>query len=165
MAVTFAQTQQTYMSAFNVRVAETQDLSTLVRYQLQMATESEGITLNEQLLSKGMAAVLADCNKGFYLLAEDAAGKGAGMLMITYEWSDWRSRWVWWIQSVFVATEFRGQGVYSALYEAVQTRARAAKDVGMIRLYVYTANTKAKEMYEHLGMVGGHYEVYEGPAL
>ena len=43
--------------------------------------------------------------------------------MITYEWSDWRNGLFWWIQSVYVAPDWRRRGVYRGLYEYVQEQA------------------------------------------
>lgn len=41
----------------------------------------------------------------------DVDGEFAGSLMITFEWSDWRNGYYWWIQSVFVRPQYRGRGV------------------------------------------------------
>jgi ribosomal protein S18 acetylase RimI-like enzyme len=91
-----------------------------------------------------------------------------GQLLITYEWSDWRDRMVWWIQSVHVVPEARRHGVFRALYAFVRREAEA-EGAGGLRLYVATTNTRAQAVYAALGMNGDHYRVFEdmfppGPA-
>jgi ribosomal protein S18 acetylase RimI-like enzyme len=82
-------------------------------------------------------------------------------LLVTYEWSDWRAGWFWWIQSVFVVESSRGRGVYRALYEEVLGRARGRADVAGVRLYVELENVHAQAVYERLGMRRAHYHLYE----
>lgn len=52
--------------------------------------------------------------------------------MVTKEWSDWNNCSYWWIQSVYVKPEYRGQGAF-----------------------------KAQECYHKLGMDECHYLMYE----
>src|SRR2546430_5985111 len=56
-----------------------------------------------------------------------------GQCQVTLEWSDWWDGWYWWLQSVFVVAEHRGQGVFWALYEEVRRDARAAGNVIALR--------------------------------
>ena len=81
--------------------------------------------------------------------------------MITHEWSDWRNGNIWWIQSVYVKPEFRRAGVFRAIFNHLQQRARAQKEVCSIRLYVHEDNTRACQSYERLGMARTRYEVFE----
>jgi hypothetical protein len=71
-----------------------------------MASETETLTLDAEVLSEGVRAVFDSSGKGFYVIAE-VNGKAVGGLMITCEWSDWRNAWWWWIQSVYVLSEYR----------------------------------------------------------
>ena len=85
--------------------------------------------------------------------------------MITFEWSDWRNSWFWWIQSVYISPEFRGKGVYRQLYEFVVNKAQAQGDVCGFRLYVERENTRAQKVYEKLGMETSHYLMFEATRL
>ena len=58
------------MQQIKIRVAEKSDLSSLVKFNQLMAWETEQKKLDENTLSKGVAALIADHNKGFYLVAE-----------------------------------------------------------------------------------------------
>ena len=89
------------MSNINIRVSTINDAETIIRFQNEMAMETEKKTLNEELINPGVKSVLTSGNKGFYLVAE-VDKSIVGSLLITYEWSDWRNAWYWWIQSVYV---------------------------------------------------------------
>jgi ribosomal protein S18 acetylase RimI-like enzyme len=111
-------------------------------------------------LIAGVQAVFDDPNKGFYVVAE-SDGRIVGGLMVTFEWSDWRNSWFWWIQSVFIIPEFRGQRVYSQLYDFVKKRAAQNSNVCGFRLYVEKDNLHAQKVYESVGMESTYYLMYE----
>ena len=94
------------------------DTETIVQFQKKMALETEGKILQEFAIKSGVTEVIKDTQKGTYLVAE-YEGHIIGSLLITYEWSDWRNGWFWWIQSVYVKSEWRRKGVYSHLYDEV----------------------------------------------
>ena len=144
----------------NVRTAEMKDAAALVAFNQAMALETEGKSLDAPTLKNGVEAVFRDENKGFYVVAE-IEDKIAGGLMVTFEWSDWRNSWFWWIQSVYVLPEFRGTGVYRKLYEFVLKKADKRSDVCGFRLYVETENLHAQQVYEKLGMDKSHYLMFE----
>ncbi len=125
-----------------------------------MALETEARKLSPQRVLHGVRALLADAAKGRYFVAE-CDGEVIGQTLITYEWSDWRNRNFWWIQSVFVALEWRGRGVFKALHAHIERLARKRRDVCGLRLYVDAHNTKAKEVYARLGMARTDYELWE----
>ncbi len=147
----------------NIRMANFDDAAPLVEFNQAMALETEGRRLDPQTLKSGVEAVFQDDKKGFYVVAESGE-KIVGGLMITFEWSDWRGKWFWWIQSVYILPELRGQGVYRKLYDFVKERARAQGDVYGFRLYVEKENTQAQQVYEKLGMKTSHYLMYEAKA-
>lgn len=142
-----------------IRAAEMRDHATLVAGNRAMALETEGMELDPSILAAGVRAVLEDHSRGRYFVLEED-DEVLAQLMLTFEWSDWRNREVWWIQSVYVLPKARGRGCYRALYEHVRGCAREAGVCGL-RLYVDTRNEKAQKVYAALGMDGGHYRVYE----
>lgn len=142
-----------------VRVATMDDLEALVAGNRAMALETEGLELELEVVTEGVRAVLRRERPGAYYVIEQG-GRVAAQLMITYEWSDWRCKTVWWIQSVYVVPELRGRGLYRRLYHEVQARARAAGAAGL-RLYVDARNTDAQAVYARLGMDGEHYQLFE----
>ena len=142
------------------RRAEPSDAGHIVRFQQSMAMETEGKTLDESPVRAGVDAVFADSGKGFYLVAE-VSENVVGSLLITYEWSDWRSATFWWIQSVFVDADYRRRGVYTAMHDYILTRARESEDICGVRLYVERSNHIAQQTYKSLGMDHSHYDLYE----
>ena len=143
-----------------IRIAAQNDADSLVVFNQAMALETEGKTLDPGKITPGVAAVFVDEKKGFYLVAEQDA-RILGGLMVTYEWSDWRNAWFWWIQSVYILPEARGTGLYRRMYDFVKQRAAEAGNVCGFRLYVETENTHAQKVYDGVGMTRSHYLMYE----
>jgi ribosomal protein S18 acetylase RimI-like enzyme len=148
------------MTEITIRSAAPTDLEIVAASNAAMALETEGRALDGPTIRRGVAALLADPGKGFYLLAE-RGGAVVGQLMVTFEWSDWRAGTFWWIQSVYVAPAARRAGVYRALYRRLLAMAREDGGVCGIRLYVDRANARAQATYAALGMERAHYELYE----
>jgi len=144
----------------NIRRAVAQDHAQVVEFNMAMALESEGRRLDAQTLADGVAAMLSEPANGFCLIAE-VDGQPAGCLMVTYEWSDWRNGRFWWIQSVFVAPEFRRCGIYSRMHEFVRQAAKADGQSCGLRLYVEKNNSGAQATYASLGMAPTHYDLFE----
>lgn len=144
-----------------IRIAAKKDAAALVEFNQAMALETEGKRLETELIKGGVEAVFDDETKGFYVVAENAEGLIIGGLMITFEWSDWRNKWFWWIQSVYILPAGRGQRIYSQLNDFVKQKARERGDVCGIRLYVEKENSHAQKVYEKLGMEETHYLMYE----
>ena len=147
--------------SLRVRPGRPLDEDIVVQGNLAMALETEGLRLDPAVLRRGVRRALSappDCR--YFMATASEGGAPLGQLMVTREWSDWRDAWVWWIQSVYVWPEHRGQGVYRRLYAEVMTQA-AAEGVPVVRLYVDTRNTSAQATYAALGMDGGHYQVFE----
>ncbi len=143
-----------------IREAIEKDIPSIIDFQLKLALETEGITLEIATLSHGIHKLFKDPNKGKYYVAEEN-GEVIGCLMNTYEWSDWRCGTVIWIQSVYITALHRGKGVYKKMYEHIQRMVMADPDLLGIRLYVDKTNKPAQQAYKKLGMNGEHYQVYE----
>lgn len=140
--------------------AEEKDFNVIVGFQIAMALETEGITLDNETVVRGVRAVLDDPSKGFYVVARDNEVTCASLL-ITFEWSDWRARTVWWIQSLYVIPEHRRKGIFKKMYVWLLEKVTRDNSIGGIRLYVDQTNTGAQKVYESLGMDGNHYRFYE----
>lgn len=143
-----------------IRIAEKKDGSAMVEFNQAMALETEGKRLDPEKISAGVKAVFGDEKKGFYVVAENEASEIVGGLMITYEWSDWRNGWFWWIQSVYILPEGRGQRIYSRLYEFVKEKALENGGVCGFRLYVDLENKHAQKVYESVGMFASNYLIF-----
>ncbi|MEO9805820.1 MAG: GNAT family N-acetyltransferase [Reichenbachiella sp.] len=144
----------------NIRRAREEEAQSIIDFQIDMARETEDVDLDRNLITPGVKAVFSDESKGWYFVAE-IDGQIAGSLLITFEWSDWRNAMILWIQSVFVGKEFRGRGVYRALYEHIQSIVNNSDEYVGIRLYVDKTNTDALKVYQKLGMDSEHYGMCE----
>jgi GNAT superfamily N-acetyltransferase len=136
---------------FTVRPARPTDAEAIVDFNARLAQETEHLTLDPALLSLGVNAILAEPAKGRYWVAE-TDGRVIGQISVTYEWSDWRNGWFWWIQSVYVVAEYRRLGVFRQLYRHVHQLATDETDVVGLRLYVENENHAALSVYADLGM-------------
>ncbi len=143
-----------------IRTATRADAARITEFNALMAKETENLELDLHRLHQGVLAVLDDPTNGVYYIAE-VDGTAAGQLLITYEWSDWRNGVFWWIQSVYVHKDFRGKGVFKALFEHVKALAENDPTVCGLRLYVERHNTRAQQTYTRLGMKKTQYEMYE----
>ena len=143
-----------------IRKANLEDLETLVDFQYRMALESENLELDKPVLEKGVEAAISNEGKAMVYVAHEQ-NRIVGSLMITFEWSDWRNGWVWWIQSLYVIPEYRRQGVFKQMYSYLQDLVSRRDDVKGIRLYVDQSNVRAQKVYQAIGMCGEHYTTYE----
>jgi GNAT superfamily N-acetyltransferase len=133
-----------------IRPATLEDLTTIVKFNIGIALETEGLALDSATLTSGCTAILTDPTKGRYFVAE-VDGKVVGQTMVTYEWSDWRNGNVYWIQSVYIAKDYRRRGIFKMLYNYVKTEAQASGAIGL-RLYAFHSNEKAHATYKAMGM-------------
>jgi ribosomal protein S18 acetylase RimI-like enzyme len=146
-----------------IREAVKSDITILAKNNQALANETENINLNLDTLISGVSNALdrEDCH---YFVAETNKIV-VGQTLITYEWSDWRNGLIWWMQSVFVLSNFRKQGVYRTLFNHIQNLARNNPKVKALRLYVIHNNQSGIKTYEALGMKDSGYIVYEKEAL
>ena len=144
-----------------IRRATTKDASAIIEHNLQLAKESEDERLDPLIAKQGVQTLFSHPEKGFYLIAEEN-NTIIGQLMITFEWSDWRNKDIWWIQSVYVDEKYREQGVFTELYDQIRKQAKK-QNIPLLRLYVHKSNTSAQQVYEKKGMIKGTYLFYETP--
>src|SRR5262249_8612139 len=141
-----------------IRPANSNDLDAVVAGNIALAEESENVRLDRDTLCAGIRALLEERAPGRYWIAE-VDSQVVGQLLITFEWSDWRNRMVWWIQSVYVIPSARRRGVFRALYQHAKREAQA-QGAGGLRLYVDVTKSRAQAVYASLGMEGDHIRVF-----
>lgn len=144
----------------NIRKALNKDIDVIARYNYNLAYETENKILDMNILTRGIEAIINDENKGIYHVCE-INGEVVGQIMYTFEWSDWRNGTFLWIQSAYVNKEFRGMGVFKALYKFIRDIADNDNNICGIRLYVEKENTIAKKTYKNIGMKECNYYIYE----
>jgi ribosomal protein S18 acetylase RimI-like enzyme len=117
-------------------------------------------TVYDEALASGSGAVLRRLresdDENFYLGAFAGAGDAELVGMVRFTRAEGRKdRHKAQVASLFVAPEWRGQGVGRALMAEVITRARGLDGLEQVRLDVVTTNTEAVALYCALG-----FEVY-----
>ena len=142
-----------------VRRAIPADIPALTRNILAMARESEGRTLDENILSAGIRRLFDEPALGAYWVALNDLNCIASCL-ITIEWSDWNNAPYWWFQSVYVHPDCRGKGIFARIMTDIEAEARK-NGACELRLYVETGNTRAIRAYKKCAFTGGHYAVME----
>ena len=148
------------MAGIRIRRGAASDASLIASHNLAMARETEGQLLDPVTVEGGVRAVLADPSLGFYMVAEEG-GRIIGQCMVTPEWSDWRCRHFWWVQSVYVVPGRRKAGVFRRILAAVQEEAALDPGIAGIRLYVDRDNTTAQAAYRALDFTESRYLMFE----
>jgi ribosomal protein S18 acetylase RimI-like enzyme len=138
------------MSNVVIRAAAGADLETIADFNVRLAEETEGTSLDRETVRQGVRTLLSDETRGSYFVA--CAGGIIGQMMHTREWSDWRNGDIWWVQSVYVHPDFRRQGVFRSLYGHLKTLAKSNPGVVGLRLYVEQENHAAQATYAGAGM-------------
>jgi GNAT superfamily N-acetyltransferase len=138
-----------------IRTARPDEADALAQLILAMALESEGRELDRDTLRAGIDAVFQHPALGRYWVMEHE-GRLIGCTLMTVEWSDWNNAPYWWIQSLYVQPEYRGQGLFEQLLGALEAAARA-EGVKELRLYVEQHNERAIRVYARNGFDGAHY--------
>lgn len=144
----------------SVRPATIQDAGDIARWQVAMASETEGMQLHLDTVSAGVNHVFAHPEIGEYLIG-CVDDKAVACLMLLREWSDWRCGTVLWIHSLYVEKAHRRSGIFRAMYERIRSRVADDSSLRGIRLYVDKRNTTALKTYADLGMDGSHYQTFE----
>lgn len=150
----------TTVMKLTIRAAEPGDIPALVEFNLALAWETERKSLDPETVKAGVAALLAHPQRGFYTVAVQE-GQLVGQVLVTFEWSDWRNGWFWWLQSVYVHPSARGRGVFRKLFQHLENQAQQLGDVVGLRLYVERDNHRAQAVYAALGMKPTTYGVME----
>lgn len=149
------------MQKIQVRTTTMADAEFIIECNQLMALETENKRLANEVIANGVKRLMQKPEYGFYLVAENTDQTIVGTCMVTMEWSDWRDGLFWWVQSVYVKSEFRKQGIYTAMYKKIQQLAAKEPDVYGFRLYVEKDNVVAQKTYESLGMKATDYLLYE----
>jgi len=140
-----------------VRPATPRDIPTLVDFAAAEADEAEGRAAPREALERGIAAPFEDPRLARYWVLEHD-GAVAGSVSVTTEWSDWNGAPYWYIQSVYLRPEVRGQGALALLVDAVE-RAAAHAGAAELRLYVHPLNARAMRAYHKLGFADLPYRM------
>ena len=142
-----------------IRLANLDDAKDIAENNVLLANESEKLDISFEKTLDGVKEVLSDPGKGFFLIVEED-NVIVGQLMITFEWSDWKNKTIWWLQSVYVRENYRLKGIFKHLVEEIKNMA-LEHNVDIVRLYVHNDNIEAVKAYRHMGMKKKPYTIFQ----
>ncbi len=145
-----------------IRRAEAADAEIIADHNCALAWETEQVQLPPAIVLAGVRTGLRQAPEVRYFVAE-LNGAVVGQLMFSREWSDWRNGWIVWLQSVYVSTDHRQQGVFRQLFEESVAEIVREDSPVCLRLYVEQQNKAASSCYERLGFAADNYRVMEKP--
>jgi GNAT superfamily N-acetyltransferase len=141
-----------------VRRAKFADLDSLISFAAEEARESEGIEKTPATLRTGILSALENEELALYWVLADGADRPVGVISAIREWSDWNAGFYWWVQSLYIAPDYRGRGYLAALFDAVREEARRQGGLDL-RLYVYVENERARAAYRKNGFAEMKYRI------
>ena len=141
-----------------LRMASVGDTEKIARNGIMLARESENLEIEYGKILNGVKGVIENNEKGFYFVVEQEHSI-IGQMMITYEWSDWRGKDIWWIQSIYVKKKWRRKGIMKKMLDKIKKMAYE-KDVFALRLYVHENNKEAIKAYEKVEMKKSPYYIF-----
>jgi GNAT superfamily N-acetyltransferase len=142
----------------HVRRADLGDLPRLIEFTLQEAREAEGASKAPDTLEKGIRVALEDEAIALYWVLVDDSAQLIGSVSVVREWSDWNAGFYWWIQSMYVAPDQRGNGCMRRLLGAVVEELERQQGLEL-RLYVHQDNKRARSAYEKSGFENSPYDI------
>jgi GNAT superfamily N-acetyltransferase len=129
-----------------VRRATLADLDSLIHFAAEEAREAEGIEKTPATLRTGILSALQNEELALYWVLADAHDRPVGVISALREWSNWNAGFYWWVQSLYIAPDYRGRGCLKLLFDAVRDEARRQGGLDL-RLYVHEANDRARAAY------------------
>ena len=112
-----------------------------------MALETESRELDMDTCNRGVRNSLVFSSLGLntmaYIKNDEAAEVVVGFMYINFETSLALGGTILWINSLYVVQDWRGKGVFNALYSHMLDRAKKDPWIKAIRLYVETTNKTA----------------------
>lgn len=133
----------------------------IARNNCDLRLETEQVSMDAGQVEKGVRALIAHPHWGFYLLAVED-GQVVGQVMVTFEWSDWRNRSIWWLHRIYVKKGWRRQGVFRQLFQRLKTEAED-NNVYALRLYLHEENRQVEAIYARLGMKRSPFRIFSLP--
>ena len=95
---------------YHVRRAGLNELEALVMFTRAEFCEAERTAEAPESIRHGVKAAIGDDTLGMYWVLITDDSQVIGNISVVKEWSEWYAGYYWWIQSMYLAPEFRGRG-------------------------------------------------------
>ena len=149
-------------TTYAIRQATSDDIDVLVGFTLAEARDAERRTLDVEGARRGVRAAFDSPPRATYWVAHTAEGRVVGSFSVVPEWSNFLGGDYWWIQSLYILPEHRGQGLVDQMLAYLSARAMAAGALDL-RLYGYDTNERALRAYQRCGFGLTPYVVLTKP--
>ena len=147
---------------YTSRAARRADIVTLVDFTIAEAREAEGKAPGRDAVQRGVEGAFADPPRAWYWIAETEDGDVVASTSAIREWSNFHGAHYWWVQSLFIRPEHRGQGLVDKLLDHLAAEARLAGALDL-RLYAHSANVRALAVYRRCGFTVAPYTIMSRP--
>jgi GNAT superfamily N-acetyltransferase len=145
-----------------IRPAVPGDIAALEAFTHAEAMDAERRGLDPADVRRGVAGAFETPPRARYWVAATSDGRLLASTSIVTEWSNFRGGDYWWIQSLYIVPEHRGQGLVDRLLQHLNDEARAAGALDL-RLYGFNANERALRAYQRCGFTVAPYIVMTKP--
>ena len=142
-----------------IRKPSIEEVATIAKYNRDAAVEAGNKPLDLEKSIKGVRKVIETPDIGFFLVYEKN-NEIASMLLITFEWSDWRNGNWYLVQSVYTQPKYRKQWLFKALLKDVERYSKEDENSCWLKLEVLKDNEKAQTVYKKLGFIDSLHYVY-----
>jgi GNAT superfamily N-acetyltransferase len=128
-----------------------------------MALETEGKNLDQSRVKESVKKLIDMPSYGHYVMIVDNIKKiFCGMNMVTYEYNFNFDKTILWLQSVFIAEDYRMKGLFRKLLAANENFVKGKENFKpIIKLYMEKNNYKAEQVYDKLGFINTNEVLYE----
>jgi GNAT superfamily N-acetyltransferase len=149
-------------AAYEIRPATPDDIDVLVGFTLAEARDAERRTLDIDGARRGVRGAFDSPPRATYWVAQTGAGRVVGSTSVVTEWSNFLGGDYWWVQSLYILPEHRGQGLVDLLLAHLSAQAVAAGAIDL-RLYGYNTNERALRAYQRCGFTLSPYIMLTKP--
>ena len=133
----------------HIREATPSDGALIHRFIVELA-EYEKAVEEVQSTPDILSLQLAEAIPSFRCLIASIEDEPVGFALFFYSYSTWRAKRGVWLEDLYVRADFRGQGVGSRLFDAVQLEA-IQHHAGRLEWPVLEWNTDAHDFYRKKG--------------
>ena len=144
--------------SFLVRKATKDDLDKLVYFTMVGALEGEGLQIPPDVVRQGVSTAVENPDLLQYWVLESSKFGVVGCASVMKEWNAWNAGFYWWIQTMFLMPEYRGQNLMELIVDHVRDQARRSNVLEM-RLYVNKDNVRAMKAYNREGFADSPYQM------
>ena len=115
------------LTNYFIRPATPDDINKIIEFTTQEAQESEGTVIDLVAVECGVSSAFCENPRSKYWAMEDSSETVIANTSVVKEWSDVHGNDYRWIQSFYIAPEYRGMGLADELIKHLAKEAKSEK--------------------------------------